>query len=559
MIKRLTALVLVACVLCTDSPTAIGQNGLVTSSSRYASDVGIEVLRQGGNAIDAAVAVGFALSVVFPNAGNLGGGGFMVIRTADGEVTTIDFREVAPGEASRDMFLDNSGNVVPGMSLYTSRSAGVPGTVAGFGYAHEKYGTLAWPTLVAPARILAKQGFSLTDRDALYLNASSRFLAHDPETAKIFTSDNPYKGGDLFVQQDLASTLARIEVFGADDFYTGDRIPAMIEECMYRTGGIITAEDLKSYRPIEREPITFEYRGNTVHSMPPASSGGVCLAEILNQIETLPMSEYKFKSMEHIQAMVEAERRAYADRAEYLRDMDIVTDPLDEHTSDEYAASRFSDFDSENIISSSEMGPGEVPVYQESEETTHYSIVDKWGNAVSVTTTLNGKYGNGIVVDGAGFLLNNEMDDFAIKPGHPNKYGLVGSEANSIYAGKRMLSSMSPTIVEDANGELFLVLGSPGGSTIITTVAQIIVNVVDFGMDIDEAVKATRFHHQWLPDAIFYESGTLSQSMKKELRERGYTLKEKGSIGEANCIQIMERNIKFGAADSRRAASASAY
>lgn len=559
MIKKLVSLVLIASVLCTDSPTAIGQKGVVTSSSRYASDVGIEILRQGGNAVDAAVAVGFALSVVFPNAGNLGGGGFMVIRTADGEVTTIDFREVAPGEARRDMFLDNNGDVVPGMSLYTSRSSGVPGTVAGLGYAHEKYGSLAWPTLVSPARLLAFHGFSLTQRDASYLNSAKAYLAHDPETAKIFTSDSLFKTGEIFVQRDLANTLARIEVFGAEDFYTGSRIPAMIEDCMHRTGGIITSEDLEGYRVIEREPVTFDYRGNTVYSMPPASSGGVCLAEILNQVETLPMWEYKFKSLEHIQAMVEAERRAYADRAEYLGDMDFVSIPLDELTSDGYAVSRFSDYDMDNIISSDDMGPGEVSVLHESEETTHYSIVDRWGNAVSVTTTLNGKYGNGIVVDGAGFLLNNEMDDFAIKPGHPNKYGLVGSEANSIYAGKRMLSSMSPTIVEDAGGELFLVLGSPGGSTIITTVAQIIVNVVDFGMDIDDAVAATRFHHQWLPDAIFFESGTLSQSLKKDLRSKGYTLKEKKSIGEANCIQILERGIKFGVADSRRSASASAY
>ena len=558
MITRVISAMLIATFIFGGYPSAIGKNGVVSSSSSHASDIGIKVLKNGGNAIDAAIAVGFALGVTFPNAGNIGGGGFMVIRLSNGEVSTIDFREVAPMLSKRDMFLDDSSNVIEGKSLYTALASGVPGTVAGFGYAHEKYGTMPWDYLINPAIDLAFNGFKLTSRDAQYLNSAHNFLSRDKEASKIFTSKRRYHVGDVFVQIDLAHTLKRISIDGYDEFYSG-LTSRMIEKCMFRTGGIISKDDLLNYKPIEREPIEFSYKGYKIYSMPPASSGGICLAEILNQLEHVDMESFSHHSAEHIQVMIEAERRAYADRAEYMGDMDFVDVPIKILISDEYASTRFSDFNPNYIIPSSDMGPGLGYSNNESSETTHYSVVDKWGNAVSVTTTLNGRYGNGIVVDDAGFLLNNEMDDFSIKPGHPNKYGLVGKEANAIKANKRMLSSMTPTIVENPEGELILVLGSPGGSTIITTVAQIIVNIIDYGMNITEAVHSPRFHHQWLPDLVFYENGALSKATLGTLKDKGYYFQKKKSIGEANCIQISSNGIKFGAADTRRDASAKAY
>ena len=558
MIKKIILIIVIVSISLAYYPNSMGKNGVVSSSSSHASDIGIEVLRNGGNAIDAAIAVGFALGVTFPNAGNIGGGGFMVIRLADGQVSTIDFREVAPLLSHRDMFLDDSSRVIRGKSLYTALASGVPGTVAGFGYAHEKYGTQSWRSLIAPSINLAYNGFKLTTRDVDYLNTARNFLSRDIEASNIFVPKKKHKVGDLLIQIDLANTLKRISTHGYKEFYEGVTSQKIIQ-CMNRTNGIISREDLSIYKPIERKPIEFTYRGYKIYSMPPASSGGICLAEILNQIESLDIGLFEYHSSEHIQLMVEAERRAYADRAEYMGDMDFVDVPIEELISNEYASSRFSDFDFDIIIPSANMGPGPVEVSKESPETTHYSVVDKWGNAVSVTTTLNGKYGNGIVVDGAGFLLNNEMDDFSIKPGHPNKYGLVGKEANSIKPKKRMLSSMTPTIVENSSGELILVLGSPGGSTIITTVAQIIVNIIDYNMNISDAVHAPRFHHQWLPDTIFYENGVLSSKTFEILNDKGYLLQEKKSIGEANCIQISSNGIIFGAADSRRHASTRAY
>ena len=558
MIKQIVSSFLVVAIILGANPSSIGKNGVVSSSSSHASDIGVDVLKSGGNAIDAAIAVGFALGVAFPNAGNIGGGGFMVIRLANGEVSTIDFREVAPLLSDRDMFLDDSSRVIRGKSLYTALASGVPGTVAGFGYAHEKYGTTPWEQLINPAINLASNGFRLTSRDARYLNKARNFLSRDEESSKIFVLDKKHKVGDLFVQRDLANTLKRISIYGYNEFYQG-LTSKMIVQCMSRTDGIISSQDLLAYQPIERESIKFSYRGHKIYSMPPASSGGICLAEILNQVELFDISSFDYHSVEHIQLMVEAERRAYADRAEYMGDMDFINVPIDELISDSYASTRFSNFNFNSIIPSSDMGPGLGHPQNESTETTHYSVVDKWGNAVSVTTTLNGRYGNGIVVDGAGFLLNNEMDDFSIKPGHPNMYGLVGKEANAIQPKKRMLSSMTPTIVENPKGELALVLGSPGGSTIITTVAQIIVNIIDFDMSITQAVHAPRFHHQWLPDAIFYEEGVLSKTTLKTLEEKGYLLQKKKSIGEANCIQIPSNGIIFGAADTRRDASTKAY
>ncbi|NOZ08348.1 MAG: gamma-glutamyltransferase [FCB group bacterium] len=541
-------------------PDAAGYNGAVTSSSELATQTGIEILKAGGNAVDAAIAVGFALAVTHPAAGNLGGGGFMVIRLADGTVTTIDFREKAPAAASRDMFLDDNGDVIPGKSLETSWAAGVPGSVDGFGLAHQKYGLTPWRKLISPAIALAKKGFPLHFQDAERLNLKAEYLSRDTESRKIFTKPTPYGISDVLIQKDLGKTLKRISKEGPREFYEGTT-GKMIVNCMRRTDGLITAADLKNYHAVEREPVSFDYRGYKIHTMPPASSGGVVLAEILNQLENLDLGSLSYHGADHLHYVVEAERRAYADRAYFLGDMDFVESPLDKLISKEYADLRWQDVDSLMATPSSSVTHGDLPFpYNESNETTHYSVVDKWGNAVSVTTTLNGWFGNGITVDGAGFLLNNEMDDFSAKPGVPNNFGLIGARANAIEPGKRMLSSMTPTIVETPGGDLFLVLGSPGGSTIITTVAQIISNVIDFGMNIEDAVEAPRFHHQWLPDYVGLEANSFSLETLQLLSKRGYQFYIRSSIGEANCIQIdTTTNLILVSGDSRRGGTASAW
>ena len=541
-------------------PDAVGENGVVVSSHELASKIGLEVLKDGGNAIDAAIATGFTLAVVHPGAGNIGGGGFMVIRLADGTVTTIDFRETAPAAAFRDMFLDDSLNVIPGKSWNTSLAAGVPGSVAGFGLAYEKYGSTNWKDLVKPATELASNGFPLDYQNMNTFNHPyyQEYLSNDTESAKIFSKEEPFTLYQTFIQDDLGETLERIANNGWTEFYTG-KTADMIEACMLRTDGLITKEDLQNYRAIERNPISFKYREYEVHSMPPASSGGITIAGILNQLENIDLDSLDYHSAQHIHFVAEAERRVYADRAEFMGDMDFVPVPIDRLISDQYAQVRWNSVDSIIASKSEDVSHGDIPFnYKESEETTHYSVVDQWGNAVSVTTTINGWFGNGIVVDGAGFLLNNEMDDFSAKPGVPNAYGLIGNAANAIEPGKRMLSSMSPTIVETPNGELYLVLGSPGGSTIITTVAQIIMNVIDFGMNMEDAVETPRFHHQWLPDMIQFESSGFSPETIQALENRGHAIKYRGSIGEANCIQV-EDGFIYGSADSRRNASAVGY
>ena len=539
-------------------PDAVGENGVVVSSNDYATQVGIDALKAGGNAVDAAVAVGFALSVVHPSAGNLGGGGFMVMRFSDGRVTTIDFREMAPSLSDKDMFLDENLEIVPDKSLKTALASGVPGSVAGLGYAHEKYGSMKWNRLVKPSIKLASKGYKLSYKDMFYLNNYRDFLSLDEESKKIFSQkDGQYELGDVFIQQDLANTLVRISNNGYREFYEGITADNIVR-CMKRTNGIISKQDLMNYHVVEREPIEFTYKDYKIYSMPPPSSGGICLAQILNQLELIDVSQFGQHSSDHIHFMVEAERRAYADRAHYLGDPDFVDVPMSHLISKGYAEQRSSNIDPFLASESENITYGNIN--PESEETTHYSVVDKWGNAVSVTTTINRAYGNGIVVDDSGFLLNNEMDDFSSKPGEPNSFGLIGNTANAIEPGKRMLSSMTPTIVTDNEDQLFLVLGSPGGSTIITTVAQLIVNVIDYEMNISDAVEMGRFHHQWLPDLIQYEPSTISDDTGKELFKRGYSLHPRMSIGEANCIQY-NKNLKlyFGAADSRRGASAIGY
>ncbi len=550
-------------------PDAVGYNGMVVSSNKYASDIGIDILKKGGNAIDAAIGVSFALAVVHPGAGNIGGGGFMVIRTADGEVVTIDFREKAPSVAFKDMFLDDSLNVIPGKSWSTSLASGIPGSVSGMWLAHQKFGSINWADIIRPSVKLAQYGFNLDPLNCSYLNSNyyKGFLSKDIESKNIFTKDESFKIGEVFYQTDLANTLRRISFSGEKGFYEGETAKNIIK-CMDRTGGVITTDDLKNYKAIERKPIQFEYKGYKIYSMPPPSSGGVALAGILNQVENIALDSISYHSAEYIHYLVEAERNVYADRSVFLGDSDFNDIPIDKLISDKYSKSRWSEIDLNNARTSDSVKEGELN-YSESEETTHYSVVDKWGNAVSVTTTINGWFGNGIVVDDSGFLLNNEMDDFSSKPGHPNKYGLIGNKLNSIEPNKRMLSSMTPTIVEDPNGDLFLVIGSPGGSTIITTVAQIILNVIDQNMSIKDAVEQSRFHHQWLPDVVYFEPLNFSKETLENLKNRGHDIAFRRSIGEANCIKIdkLENkdkvidyiNLYSGAADSRRGASAVSY
>ena len=541
-------------------PDAVGLNGMVVSSNDLATQVGVDILKNGGNAIDAAVAVGFALAVTHPGAGNIGGGGFMVIRFADGTSTSIDFRETAPALASKEMFLDESGDVIKGKSWSSSYAVGVPGTVAGFGYAHEKYGTQRWHSLLQPSIELAKFGHNIDYLNFSLLNSPyyKKYLSTDLETKKIFYKEEGFELGELFIQKDLASTLTRIANDGYQEFYQG-RTSNYIIDCMTRTDGLISHSDLENYKPIEREPIEFYYRDYKVITMPPASSGGIVLSEILNQLENLSMDSIEYHSYKHIHYMSEVERRAYADRAEALGDMDFIDIPIDIMISDEYAQDKWDEINCCLATPSDEINPINSNSY-ESEETTHYSVADQWGNSVSVTTTINGWYGSAITVDNAGFLLNNEMDDFSSKPGHPNKYGLVGSWANSIEANKRMLSSMTPTIVENKEGELFLVVGSPGGSTIITTVAQIISNVIDYNMPLKDAVESPRTHHQWLPDNIFLENKMFNSDVINKLIDLGHDIGYKRSIGEANCIMYNKRDKTFlGVSDSRRNGSAIGY
>jgi len=541
-------------------PDATGRNGAVTSSNAYATQVGIDILKLGGNAIDAAVAVGFALAVTHPGAGNIGGGGFMVIHLSKGDVITLDFRETAPAKASRDMFLDDKGDVIPGMSWNTALAAGVPGSVDGFDKIHKLHGLLPWEMVVSPAQKLADDGFILDRTLAKSLGIYKNFLSRDSISKKVFVKNKDYfQVGEIFKQPDLAKTLKRIQVNGAREFYEGETAQNIIQ-CMNRTGGIISLKDLKDYKSIIREPVKFDYRGYTFYSMPPPSSGGIALAGILNQLENIDLSKIEHHSKDHVQFLTEAERNVYSDRAFYLGDMDFIDVPIDELVDQGYSNKRWNEINFSQARESKNIKHGTFSNQKESEETTHYSVTDKWGNAVSVTTTVNGWFGNGITVDNAGFLLNNEMDDFSSKPGVPNKYGLIGAEANAIYPGKRMLSSMTPTIILDKNKKLFLVLGSPGGSTIITTVAQVAMNVIDFGMTIEQAVESKRIHHQWLPDIIYAEPNSILDKQQRNLTNIGYNIRNRRSIGEANCILYDNKNgIYYSSGDSRRGATAKAY
>lgn len=530
--------------------------GVVSSRSELASRAGTQALAQGGNAIDAIVAAGFALAVTYPSAGNLGGGGFMVIRMADGTVATNDHREMAPNAAYRDMFLDDDGEYDPQKALRSHLASGVPGSVAGLLDVHERFGELTRSQVMEEAIRLASEGFELPPDIARQISGrASVWSRTNGSRMKFLKQDGGnYEEGDLFIQPDLAQTLRRIRDQGRDGFYKGKTAELIVAE-MERGSGLISLKDLADYQSVWREPIRGTYRGYEILSMPPPSSGGVLLVQMLNMLEKFNLGEMGSANPATMHTMIEAERRAYADRAMHLGDMDFYPVPIGTLTDKKYASDRIHDFDKEKKTSSSEVAAGDLPMPQESEETTHMSAIDAAGNAVAFTTTLNSGYGNGIVVEGAGFLLNNEMDDFSSKPGVPNQFGLLGAEANAIEPKKRMLSSMTPTIVV-AKDRPILVTGSPGGSTIITTVLQIVVNVLDHGMPIVEAVTQPRFHHQWMPDIVTIESGGFDDEELDQLRSKGHEIRERRAIGDANTAGWVDDSV-VGVSDPRNAGFAS--
>ncbi|RYU90992.1 gamma-glutamyltransferase [Mucilaginibacter terrigena] len=520
------------------------KNGMVVCAYPDAAKAGLDVLKKGGNAVDAAVAVQFALAVTHPQAGNIGGGGFMVYRSAKGVSTTLDFREKAPAKASADMYLDAAGNVIPDMSLYTHQASGVPGSVDGMVQAHKKYGRLKWATLVQPAINLALKGFKMTKRLAADINRSDSVFKSLNPGKKYLIGDRPWQEGDTLIQHDLGETLALIRDKGRAGFYEGKVAGLMIAE-MKRGNGLFTRADLQNYHAVWRKPVIGTYKNYKVITMPPPSSGGIALLQLLKSVEPYPLHRYGFNSDSTVQLMVEAERRVYADRSKYLGDPDYYKVPVDSLLRPKYIKSRMQSFNWDAATPSASIQPGTFIGY-ESDQTTHYSIVDKDGNAVAITTTLNDTFGSKIFVAGAGFLLNNEMDDFSSKPGVPNMYGLVGGKANSIQPGKRMLSCMTPTIVEK-NNRLYMVVGTPGGSTIITSVFQAVLNVIEFDMDMQQAVSAKRFHHQWLPDDIQSEAGALNDATKDKLVKKGYKLTKRGAIGRVDGILKTSTGYEGGA------------
>ena len=521
--------------------------GMVVSANPIASKVGLDILKKGGNAVDAAVAVQFALAVVYPNAGNIGGGGFMVYRSASGQTSTLDYREKAPAASSRDMYLDSTGNAITDKSLFGHLAAGVPGSVDGMVKAHHKYGKLSWAEVMQPSINLARNGFALTERQANELNQNAAaFAKFNP--GKEYFIKSKWLADDHLVQEDLAKTLELIRDKGREGFYAGSVAELIVAE-MQSGAGLITKKDLADYQSVWREAITGNYKEYRIITMPPPSSGGIALIQLLKSVERYPLKRWGFNSDSTVQLLVEAERRVYADRAAHLGDPDFFKVPQQQLLSTSYTLSRMNNFNwnqatASNLIKEGNLAP------KESEETTHFSIVDREGNAVSITTTLNGSYGSNVVVKGAGFLLNNEMDDFSVKPGTPNMYGLVGGEANAIAPSKRMLSSMTPAILEK-NGKLFMVVGTPGGSTIITSVFQTILNVVEFDKSMQAAVNAKKFHHQWLPDEVFVEKDALDSLTKSKLQSKGYKITERGDIGRVDAILKTQWGYYQGGADPR--------
>jgi len=541
-------------------------HGMVASSTQYASDIGVQILKDGGNAVDAAVAVAYALAVTHPYAGNIGGGGFMVLYDKNGNTTAIDYREEAPSGASKTMYQDKEGNVITHLSRKGPLASGVPGTVAGLSYALQNYGTKSLNELIEPTIKLARDGFEVTERLANSLNSHQQWLQQDSATAAIYAKagKDTFRVGEQIKFPELAQTLQLIADQGPNAFYRG-KIAQQIVATMHELDGLITLQDLENYTVKERTPIHSKYRGYDIFSMPPPSSGGFAVTGILNILEPYPIGDWGLNTAKTIHFKTEAERHIYADRNYFLGDPDYVDMPMDVLTSTPYydylrslitykaTPSKDVDHISWDTIDSLR---SYLPEHQ---ETTHFSVVDKWGNAVSNTYTLNGAYGAGYVIRGAGFLMNNEMDDFSAKPGVPNMYGLIGAEANSIAPGKRMLSSMSPTIVTE-NNKPYMIVGSPGGSTIITTAAQVIMNVIDHNMSIDAAVAAPRVHSQWLPDYIFEEPHAISRLDSLYLTHAGHKITTVGSIGEANCLLIdQSTGTIYSGADIKRGGTAAGY
>ena len=552
--KKTILFIALAFLGCKSTEKTVQPTGLVTdkamvvSAREEASKIGIEIMKKGGNAFDAMVATELALAVSFPFAGNIGGGGFMVYRKANGEIGSLDYREKAPLAASKDMFLDEKGNVIKGKSLETALAIGVPGTIAGIFAVHEKLGSLPIEEILKPVIALAERGVIVTKRQETRLNSYHEAIVKVNGPKSLFS--NVFKENDTIKYSALAATLKRISKNGRDEFYKGETAKTLVHY-LQQKGGIITLEDLAKYEAKWRTPITFNYKDLKIISMPPPSSGGICLAEILKMIEPYDIAKMGHNSSEAIQVIVEAERRAYADRSVYLGDPDFVKIPVKELISEKYLKQRMSNFSFDKASLSSEIKEGKVN-YNESTETTHYSIVDQFGNAVAATTTLNDGYGSKYYCDELGFFLNNEMDDFSAKPGTPNMFELIGGEANSIAPQKRMLSAMTPTVVEK-NGKLFMVVGTPGGSTIITSVLQTILNVSQYKMSMQDAVNAPRFHHQWLPDVITFEPNTFDTKTFDTLKSKGYIINEKTTpvIGKVDAILVLPNGKLEGGADKR--------
>ncbi|MEI9944526.1 MAG: gamma-glutamyltransferase [Chitinophagaceae bacterium] len=524
----------------------VAEKGAVVSAHPLASKVGNKILQMGGNAIDAAIATQLALAVVYPGAGNLGGGGFMVVRLSNEKEMALDFRETAPGKADRNMYIDASGNANTAKSQDGHLSSGVPGTVAGL-FASLQYAKLPFDKLIQPAIDLAEDGFAISKKEANSLNSLQEALKKYNSVMPVFVKDTPWKEGDTLIQKDLANTLKRIKEKGAAGFYEGKTAKLIVEE-MKRGNGIISYNDLKNYKAKFREPHSFIYKGYKITGMPMPSSGGLLLHQMMKMIEKKDIGKMGFQSPQAVQLMVEAERRAFADRAEYMGDEDFYKVPVRQLTGEKYLTGRMKDYDSTKAGVSEVIKPGNVTLY-ESEETTHLSIIDKEGNMVAVTTTLNNSYGSRTVVGGAGFFMNDEMDDFSIKPGVPNMYGAVGGEANAIMPGKRMLSSMTPTLVLK-NNQPFLVVGTPGGTTIPTSVFQTLINIIDFALSAEDAVYKPKFHHQWLPDRVDVENDFPVLTLEA-LQKMGYTINKREQIGRTELIKVLPDGKLEAVADNR--------